>query len=349
MATLRLDQTHGSAASLSGVASIGDYLFLAPDEGASLLRLKRLGLSDFGQEQSFAVADFVEPPGSLGDELDLEGLDGDSGALWVVGSHGAVRTRVHDDDPAQKIPATLAKVRHPVSRTLLARIPLGNSADGPVPLRSDESGGAWTSAACLPVVGKSGYLVDALRDDEHLGPFLDLPSKDNGLDIEGLALAGERVLLGLRGPVLRGWAVILEVAPRCDRGDPTRMELAVIDELSHRRYRKHFVDLGGLGIRDLARDGDDLLILAGPTMLLDGPSRVLRLRGAAMGALKDAVHAAELEFVAELAVGTGEDHPEAIAVLRDGGLARQLLVAYDSPAASRLSPVGITAEVIALT
>ena len=38
-----------------------------------------------------------------------------------------------------------------------------------------------------------------------------LPSKDNGLDIEGLAVLGNRVYLGLRGPVLRGRAIILEL------------------------------------------------------------------------------------------------------------------------------------------
>ncbi|MNG03413.1 hypothetical protein D3C84_864920 [compost metagenome] len=36
------------------------------------------------------------------------------------------------------------------------------------------------------------------------------------------------------------------------------------------RYRKHFFALNGLGFRDLCTSGDDLLILAGPTMDLDG-------------------------------------------------------------------------------
>ena len=39
-----------------------------------------------------------------------------------------------------------------------------------------------------------------------------LPGKDNGLDVEGIAVAGPRVYLGLRGPVLRGWATIVEIA-----------------------------------------------------------------------------------------------------------------------------------------
>ena len=64
------------------------------------------------------------------------------------------------------------------------------------------------------VTTKGNDLTEALRGDEHLGSFLAIPGKDNGFDIEGLAVAGERLFIGLRGPVLRGWAVILEVELR---------------------------------------------------------------------------------------------------------------------------------------
>ena len=40
--------------------------------------------------------------------------------------------------------------------------------------------------------------------------------------------------------------------------------------------RKHFLQLGGLGVRDLHFAGDDLFILAGPTMVLDGDIRLFR-------------------------------------------------------------------------
>jgi L-seryl-tRNA(Ser) seleniumtransferase len=40
-----------------------------------------------------------------------------------------------------------------------------------------------------------------------------IPGKDNGLDVEGLASVGDRLLVGLRGPVLRGWAIVLEIEP----------------------------------------------------------------------------------------------------------------------------------------
>jgi hypothetical protein len=51
-------------------------------------------------------------------------------------------------------------------------------------------------------------LADLLSGDEHLAPLLVIPSKDNGLDVEGLAAHGESPFVGLRGPVLRGWAVV---------------------------------------------------------------------------------------------------------------------------------------------
>ena len=46
-----------------------------------------------------------------------------------------------------------------------------------------------------------------------------------------------------------------------------------------------FLPLAGLGVRDLHLDGDDLLLLAGPTMVLDGAVRVFRWVGARVAAL----------------------------------------------------------------
>jgi hypothetical protein len=63
--------------------------------------------------------------------------------------------------------------------------------------------------------------------------------------VEGLTVAGERLFLGLRGPVLRGWAVVLEVEP-AETGDPSLLKLKKIGP-DGRRYRKHFLDLAGWG------------------------------------------------------------------------------------------------------
>lgn len=66
-------------------------------------------------------------------------------------------------------------------------------------------------------------------------------------------MAGERLFMGLRGPVLRGWAVILEVELE-DNDQPSTLSLKAIGP-SDRLYRKHFLHLGGLGIRDLCAQG----------------------------------------------------------------------------------------------
>jgi hypothetical protein len=180
-----------------------------------------------------------------------------------------------------------------------------------------------------------------------------MPSKENGLDVEGLAAVGPRLFLGLRGPVLRGMAVILEVEPRPCEAPPRAAPLARIGP-DGRRYRKHFLDLCGLGVRDLCVDGDDLLILAGPTMTLDGRCVVFRWPGAAAAAREGAARAAGggdaarddtlvgddvLEVALELPYGVGVDesleHPEGIAFVPDGAGRRALLVVHDAPAEHR--------------
>lgn len=310
---------------LSGVAVTGDTMFLAPDEGSSLLRLRREpggGSLDWGAPEEVPLTGAVALKGGPEDEVDAEGLDVVDGCLWVAGSHSAKRKRVRPGTAPDEIGPRIAEVSPEKSRRVLARLPLRDGPDGPRTVPAGEKVPGLGKAARLPS-GRKG-LWGALAEDEHLGPFLGIPGKDNGFDVEGLAVreahAGGGVVLGLRGPVLRGWAVLLEVAVHADGDD------LVLDGVT-----KHFVDLEGLGVRDLARDGDDLLVLAGPTMVLDGPARVLRLRGAAAAPLPPAVTAGEIETVTEVAVGRGCDRPEGLAALAEG-----LLVLHDTPAPHRL-------------
>jgi hypothetical protein len=133
--------------------------------------------------------------------------------------------------------------------------------------------------------------------------------------------------------VLRGWAVVLEVLPVQDPTDPGRLALGIFPEGA--RYRKHFLDLGGLGVRDLCPDGDDLLVLAGPTMALSGPVRVHRWRGAARTG--PVVRDTGLPVETVLRHGEGDDHAEGITLLRGDPRdpRARLLVVYDVPAPAR--------------
>ena len=151
------------------------------------------------------------------------------------------------------------------NRQILVRLPVADVDGLPTPVRAVTVDGVRHRAA---VLGGRDNLRDLLRRDEHLGPFLPIPGKDNGLDIEGIAVRGERVYLGLRGPVLRGWAFVLELRPYVDDDEPDRLRLRPFED--GQPYRKHVLDLDGLGVRDLCPAGDDLLVLAGPASCSPG-------------------------------------------------------------------------------
>lgn len=340
---------------LSVALQIGDTLWVANDESVSLERLslegQRSAYRHARRHKQFLLADYLrlpapetagEPPG----EIDIEGLDQAGGYLWLVGSHSLKRPLPSPD--AKDAHKRLATLSADGNRYLLARVPVVDDDGSPGLAKKVRRKGDTRTAAQLRGNAKGNDLTRGLRGDKHLGPFLQIPGKDNGFDIEGLAVAGRRVFLGLRGPVLRGWAVILEVEPRPDSKRASVLTLKPIGP-SGRSYRKHLLDLGGLGVRDLCVQGDDLLILAGPTMALDGPVRVLRWRGGAKPEAQSAVTATQLERVLELPYGQGVDHAEGICLFAREGAAPSLLVVYDSAAESRQSgKSSLAADVFAL-
>ena len=327
---------------LSVALQIGDTLWVANDESVSLERLTLSRECKHGrQHKQFPLADYVRlpvaPPKDPADleEVDVEGLDCGSGYLWLVGSHSLKRKDPASANGARKVRKQLAKVRASGNRFLLARIPIVKRSGTYTLAKEAVERGRKRTAAQLRGGAKGNELTGALRADKHLGPFLATPGKDNGFDIEGLAVAGKRVFLGLRGPVLHGWAVILEVEPA---QDPSRSSILGLNPIGpkKRRYRKHLLELGGLGIRELCAQGRDLLILAGPTMELDGPVTLFRWRGGAKPKGASVVPAEELKRVLEVPYGKGVDHAEGLTLFsRNGGAARSILVVYDSASRSR--------------
>jgi hypothetical protein len=316
---------------LSAVRADGPCLWVAGDETATVERLTADDPNTpevFVDQLSFALADLVDLPGGPDEEADIEGLARSGGYLWAVGSHGLVRKRVNPEHADDKAIRRLARIEDQPNRRILARLAVEAGNDG-LPRLVRRAADGRTSA----LLGAAGdqTLTRLLADDQHLGRFLAVPAKDNGFDVEGLAVHGERVYLGLRGPVLRGWAVVLELRPRADDAT-TRLELRQVDGKA--RYRKHFLDLDGLGVRDLCPHGEDLLVLAGPTMDLDGPVRVYRWHGAATADTSSVVRQDELRAVLDLPYGDGDDHAEGITVFGPADRPR-LLVVYDSPAAGR--------------
>ncbi|HEY0036327.1 MAG TPA: DUF3616 domain-containing protein [Longimicrobium sp.] len=339
--------------SLSSAVRVGRHLFLGCDETATLERVTDLGGGRFGEHRTYKLAELVDLPGKDDDEVDVEGLAWEPPYLWLVGSHSRKQGKAKRGMDFKEASEALADVDVDDNRYLIARIPLEEDpeAGGMVPRKScpDPRDPERTlTAARLRGRGRNSELIRELSEDPHLRRFIKIPGKDNGLDVEGVQVDDGRVFLGLRGPVLRGWAVIVQVEP-VDAKGKGRMKLREL-EAGGRRYRKHFLELDGLGIRDLARDGDDLLILAGPTMDVSAPAGVFRWRGGMRVQEESLVPAEALERVTMLPhdVEGGSDHPEGMCRFDDGDGPRTLLVVYDAASASRQDAHGVTADVYAL-
>lgn len=324
---------------LSGAAFTGDWLWVAGDEACGLDRLRRLEpvgseALRFGDVRDFPLAELLDLPGGADEEADLEGLAVADGFLWVVGSHGLKRKSAKPDRSHADNARRLAKVALDGNRRLLACLPIEADAQGePCLVRQARDG---RRALRLKGDAKDNLLTRTLADDAHFGPYMAIPGKDNGFDIEGLAVDGRRLLLGLRGPVLRGWSALLEIAVEARGG---QLRLAPLDD-GGTLVRKHFLQLDGLGVRDLHFSGDDLYILAGPTMVLNGDIRVFKwpaARSLLAGHREPVRFESALTESVPLPHGRGTNRAEAFCDLPaalSGGKARWLVL-YDAPGADR--------------
>jgi len=142
--------------------------------------------------QFFSIFGNTIVPGSvvrlLGDgadgDPDAEGAAYHNGYFYVVGSHGRGR---HS--------GKLGAASFLVFR-FAAIMQSGNAA-------ADE---------IAPAVQTSAKLREVIRTAEPLGPFAEKLLNANGANIEGIAVDGERLYVGFRGPSLEGRAFILSAA-----------------------------------------------------------------------------------------------------------------------------------------
>lgn len=322
--------------SLSAAVFVGDDLWVASDETTSVERLSMDDGLTFQHHKSFSLNGLINLPAEatvFDQEIDIEGMDFHDSHLWLIGSHSLKRKKVERKDagPDAKLIKKLGTIEKDGNRFILARIPLiKNSQTGEREL-------VRLGAARLAGDTRNDALSNAIRNaeggngDVHLAGFLDIPGKDNGLDIEGLAVSGKRVFAGLRGPVLRGWAVVLELS--VDMSDSSQLVLENVE--SGRPYRKHFLDLAGLGVRELCFQGSDLLVLAAPTMNLDGPSILYRWKDVLNTSGESVVRGDKLVVELEVPSGAGSDHAEGVAIIPNAGPPPQVLILYDAPSDAR--------------
>ena len=321
---------------LSAAVVSDGHLWLACDEGCRLDRfdVQRAGLR-CNHHTTFDLVDLLKLPADPDEEADIEGVDVDEGWWWFVGSHSVQRKKAKKSESPTNVAKRLAETGRDGNRHLLARVPLVGST----PKTADGK----RRAGALRATTTSSDLVDAIveHDDVHLAPFVDIPGKDNGFDIEGLAVRGMNVLVGLRSPVLRGWCCVVELALESDFKGRLRMKG------TNKRipYRKHFLNLGGLGARDLMWYGDDLLILAGPSMTHDGPTEIWRWKNVKS---TRATSGSDVKRLMVVPHGEGTDRAEAISSFERAG-APSVLVVFDHPGKHRLvAPASVHADIFRL-
>jgi hypothetical protein len=208
---------------LSGVVVVGDYMVLGADEGHRLQVLRRCEQPDcWCLEHSGALA-------KRDQETDTEAITYADGYVYVTGSHSARRRLTREDLSVRRNRERLLDVRQEESRNRLYRVPF------------DSHSGKLGKPESID-------LTKRLRKDPLLHRFYGVPSKENGIDIEGLAYRDGRLAVGFRGPVLR------------DNFVPVMH----LDFDRPKKYRLSFVRLEGQGIRDLVAVRDGYLILSGP-------------------------------------------------------------------------------------
>jgi hypothetical protein len=185
-------------------------------------------------------------PGGFG-EFDGEGVAYADRMFYVVGSHGCSR---HSGE-------------YRPSSFLLARIAPGNGETGTPEL-------SWRVADLLGAAGEVA---------PYLGKTLDADS--NGLNIEGLAVVGDRLWLGLRAPSLDGRAFLVggSVAELFKPGSEPAAGKPQLLAFSAGAQR---------GVRDLAPLADGrLLVLVGPAQEQDVPYAILLLDPADPAAVRE--------------------------------------------------------------
>ncbi len=269
---------------ISGITRYKDLLIVCSDEGGRFDVLEESGTNEFRLLNSIPLLDDPDL------EVDLEGAASDGHSLYLIGSHSLARKSTAPDKSRDKNIERMTRISHARSREAVFRIKL------------DEHGKRKSKDKIS--------LSKLLKNDPILGRFTHIPGKENGVDIEGIATAGDYLYIGFRGPVLRGNYVPVLV-----------MEFDSPDD-----YELRYVNLHGRGIRDIAAVEDGFLIIAGPVGEGDESFRLCFWNG------KDCVEGTgglggEVRTLATLSSETGK--PEGLAVFKETAHDYSVVVAYD--------------------
>jgi Protein of unknown function (DUF3616) len=229
-----------AAEDLSAIGRVGAYLVVGADEGTgpdgdvNIIQV----LSQQADDQYVVSNDIVLFTGDKenGKEMDIEGIAVEGEYIYVVGSHSSRRNTVKSDKSYKKNRKTFRNksIDDEANRDWLYRLKVN---------------------AQMQLTDKKAITLRGLiQKHKVLKTFSQIPSKENGIDIEGIAVVDDWIYVGFRGPVFRNnYVPVLKL--KFDDPENTSSLL--------------WVNFGGGGIRDMAKVGNGFLIISGPVG--DGP------------------------------------------------------------------------------
>lgn len=281
---------------ISAIGFVGKYLLIGADEGNTIQVLK-----PNQDKSSYQVIENIELPVPNADkeEIDIEGLAVADNLVYVVGSHSLNRKKVKPEElSSSENLERLTKVKTEENRQAVFMFEL------------DKNTGKLKSS-----VSKES-LQAILKQNKVLKRFTNIPSKENGVDIEGLAVKGKKLFFGFRGPVLRGNYTPVMV-----------MKFNKIKQAKKSELR--YLNLNGNGIRDLVAVNEGFLVLTGAVGDAISPYHIYFWDG------NDDLPGVDKEPQVEL-LGEIPSPPEAkaegLTVLNETDLDYEVLVAYDGVA-----------------
>ncbi|MFV2066676.1 MAG: DUF3616 domain-containing protein [Pirellulales bacterium] len=276
---------------LSAVAVWNRGLIVASDERAALQRLDPVD----GRNRCYRAVQTIRLDREKV-EVDVEGLATDRDTIYVLGSHSLIRPRI---DRKKDLRST----RKEIVRRLLAVVS-EPSRDQVFRIRLTPDGRGLRSFERIT-------LRSLIAGDPLLARFASIPGKENGIDLEGLAVADGKLIVGCRGPVLRANFV----------------PVLLIDFDRPRNYQMKLIRLDGRGIRSLARVSNGFLLIGGPVGDGDAPFLLYHWDGGDQTPGQNVAQGRVVRLATVPSKPLGR--PEGLAVLEETADSYRLLVVYD--------------------
>lgn len=234
---------------ISGVAAKGGLLVVGADEGGDVLVFKQKDELEYNETEHVCIPLDGKKCGDArkGAEIDIEGIAWGTKYLYVIGSHSIARKKVKSKKTPEENRQRLETIKVEPTRDQLFRVEL------------DKQGKVAHGTKIQQL-----SLRKLLVNHPVLSIFTPIPSKENGIDIEGLAVkevdGHDQLYIGFRGPVLRGNHALVMVLD-FERGEFT--ESSIKQDAEHPKV--HYLNLGGRGIRGMTElENGGFLLLTGP-------------------------------------------------------------------------------------